>query len=82
MLLFSKVPPARGVFIKVRRSAQKANLRSPAFDVQLFLDSAGLGRSVRKFPGKETIFAQGELGPVGGQNFIHGFTASIALFEE
>jgi small ligand-binding sensory domain FIST len=27
-------------------------------------------------------FAQGELGPVGGQNFIHGFTASVALFEE
>lgn len=28
------------------------------------------------------FFAQGELGPIGGQNFIHGFTASIALFEE
>jgi small ligand-binding sensory domain FIST len=28
------------------------------------------------------FFAQGELGPVSGQNFIHGFTASIALFEE
>jgi small ligand-binding sensory domain FIST len=28
------------------------------------------------------FFAMGELGPVGGQNFVHGFTASIALFEE
>jgi small ligand-binding sensory domain FIST len=28
------------------------------------------------------FFAQGELGPVGGQNFIHGFTASVALFDE
>jgi small ligand-binding sensory domain FIST len=28
------------------------------------------------------FFAQGELGPVGGQNFIHGFTAIVALFEE
>jgi small ligand-binding sensory domain FIST len=28
------------------------------------------------------FFAQGELGPVGGQNFMHGFTASVALFEE
>ncbi len=28
------------------------------------------------------IFAQGELGPVGGKNYIHGFTASVALFEE
>jgi small ligand-binding sensory domain FIST len=28
------------------------------------------------------FFAQGELGPVGGVNFIHGFTASVVLFEE
>jgi small ligand-binding sensory domain FIST len=28
------------------------------------------------------FFAQGELGPVGGRNFIHGFTASVALFED
>ena len=28
------------------------------------------------------FFAQGEIGPVGGQNFIHGFTASVALFED
>lgn len=27
------------------------------------------------------FFAQGELGPVGGKNFVHGFTASAALFE-
>lgn len=27
------------------------------------------------------FFAQGELGPVGGKNFLHGFTASLALFE-
>lgn len=27
------------------------------------------------------FFAAGELGPIGGRNFIHGFTASIALFE-
>jgi len=27
------------------------------------------------------FFAQGELGPISGRNFVHGFTASIALFE-
>ncbi len=27
------------------------------------------------------FFAQGELGPVGGKNYVHGFTASVALFE-
>lgn len=27
------------------------------------------------------FFAQGEMGPIGGRNFLHGFTASIAVFE-
>jgi small ligand-binding sensory domain FIST len=27
------------------------------------------------------FFAQGELGPISGRNYLHGFTASIALFE-
>jgi small ligand-binding sensory domain FIST len=27
------------------------------------------------------LFAAGEIGPIGGMNFMHGFTASIALFE-
>ena len=26
------------------------------------------------------FFAMGEIGPVGGKNFLHGFTASLALF--
>jgi len=26
------------------------------------------------------FFAQGEIGPIGGKNFLHGFTASVALF--
>jgi len=45
---------------KARRSPPQAHLRSPAFDVQLFLDSAGLGRKVNKFRAKETVFAQGD----------------------
>jgi small ligand-binding sensory domain FIST len=28
------------------------------------------------------FFAMGEIGPVGGQNFVHGFTASVVIFEE
>lgn len=27
------------------------------------------------------FFAAGEFGPVGGRNFVHGFTASVALFD-
>jgi small ligand-binding sensory domain FIST len=26
------------------------------------------------------FFAAGEIGPVGGKNFIHGYTASLAIF--
>jgi CRP/FNR family transcriptional regulator, cyclic AMP receptor protein len=51
---------SRRVSVKVRRSPQKGNSRGPAFDVQLFLDSAGLGRKVDKFRRKETVFAQGD----------------------
>jgi CRP-like cAMP-binding protein len=51
---------ARRVPVPVTPSAKKANSRSPAFDVQAFLDSAGLGRKVSKFRGKETVFAQGD----------------------
>ena len=28
------------------------------------------------------FFAMGEIGPVGGQNFLHGYTASVVLFED
>ncbi|HEV3122662.1 MAG TPA: FIST C-terminal domain-containing protein, partial [Isosphaeraceae bacterium] len=26
------------------------------------------------------FFAMGELGPIGGQNYVHGFTASVVIF--
>ena len=26
------------------------------------------------------FFCAGELGPVGGKNFLHGFTASVVVF--
>ena len=52
--------PPRRVSVKVPRSPQEANSRSPAFDVQLFLDSVGLGRRVTKFRGGEAVFAQGD----------------------
>jgi small ligand-binding sensory domain FIST len=33
-------------------------------------------------PAVSGFFAAGELGPVGGHNFVHGFTASMALFAD
>ncbi len=52
---------------------------------RLFPEPNHDARAVRGEAGEVPLagfFAQGELGPVGGQNFIHGFTASVALFEE
>jgi len=52
----------RHVSVKVPRSpSHKTKSRNPAFDVQSFLDSAGLGRNMAKFLGKQTIFTQGDL---------------------
>jgi small ligand-binding sensory domain FIST len=28
------------------------------------------------------FFAQGEIGPVGRRNFLHGYTASVAIFAD
>jgi CRP/FNR family transcriptional regulator, cyclic AMP receptor protein len=68
----SKVPPSerksnfmrpsttRRMLVQLRRPPPKVDSRSPAFDVQLFLDSAGVGRNLAKFRGKETVFAQGD----------------------
>jgi CRP/FNR family cyclic AMP-dependent transcriptional regulator len=53
-------PGARRKFVKPLRPSKRANSKRPAFDVKLFLDSTGLGRTVGKFRGKETIFAQGD----------------------
>jgi len=50
----------RRVSTKVPRSPKKGILRVPAFDVKLFLDSAGLGRKVAEFAAKQTVFAQGD----------------------
>jgi small ligand-binding sensory domain FIST len=51
----------------------------------LFTESGHDAGAVRRELGPVPLagfFAAGELGPVGGRNFLHGFTASIALFEE
>jgi small ligand-binding sensory domain FIST len=48
---------------------------TPHHDVEVFAEMVG--------PQPVTgIFAAGEIGPVGGQNFLHGFTASVALLSD
>jgi len=51
---------ARRVSTQFPRSPQKAYSQIPTFDLKLFLDSAGLGRTVVGFKAKETIFTQGD----------------------
>ncbi|NLF70623.1 MAG: hypothetical protein GX575_16450 [Candidatus Anammoximicrobium sp.] len=43
-------------------------------------DAAAIGQALGDIP-LAGFFAAGELGPVSGKNFVHGFTASLALFE-
>ncbi len=43
---------------------------------------AGLVSEVLGGPPLAGSFCAGEIGPVGGRNFLHGFTASLALFAE
>ena len=37
-------------------------LTAPSFNVQVFLDSAGVARTIAEFQAKDTIFSQGDLG--------------------
>jgi small ligand-binding sensory domain FIST len=43
-------------------------------------DAECLAKSLGNVP-VAGLFAQGEIGPIGRQNFLHGFTASVAIFE-
>jgi small ligand-binding sensory domain FIST len=43
-------------------------------------DAAAIQQQLGPFP-LAGLFAAGEIGPVGGKNYVHGFTASLALFE-
>ena len=79
--------------VQLLEQDQRANSNSP----QAALLFSCNGRGTRLFPKPNhdamTIqehagpiplvgfFAQGEFGPIGRKNFIHGFTASVALFE-
>jgi small ligand-binding sensory domain FIST len=43
-------------------------------------DAEAISRACGQLP-LAGFFAAGEIGPIGRQNFVHGFTASVALFE-
>ena len=68
------------VSAKASRALKKANPRTPSFDVKLFLDSAGLGRKVAKFRGKETVFTQGD--PAKNVMYIQEGGAKLTVVNE
>ena len=69
-----RCPPAGGLVFTCNGRGQRL-FGSPDHDA----------RAIRAEMGSIPLagfFAQGELGPIGRQNFIHGFTASVLLFED
>ncbi|HEY4739187.1 MAG: Crp/Fnr family transcriptional regulator [Candidatus Acidiferrales bacterium] len=65
------------VSAKAPRASQEANLSIPAFDMKLFLASAGRGRRVSKFQRKKTIFTQGD--PAGTVMYIQEGAVKVSV---
>jgi small ligand-binding sensory domain FIST len=69
----SDAPPAGGLLFT-------CNGRGTRMFSQPHHDAAAIAQACGPLP-LAGFFAQGEIGPIGRQNFVHGFTASLALFE-
>jgi small ligand-binding sensory domain FIST len=66
-------PPAGGLLFT-------CNGRGSRLFSQPHHDAAAVSAALRALP-LAGFFAQGEIGPVAGKNFLHGYTASVVLFE-
>jgi CRP/FNR family cyclic AMP-dependent transcriptional regulator len=80
LLLQMASTAAHRVLAKVRRSPKRPKLGFSSFDVQLFLDSAGVGRTVHKLLAKETIFAQGD--PASHVMYIQEGSVKLTVVNE
>jgi len=56
----TSVVKIRSVSVRARRSTKKAPSESPAFNAQVFLDSAGVARTIKKLKGTEAVYSQGD----------------------
>ena len=70
--------PGRGALLFSCNGRGRPCSRRPEFagadhDVQVVRESLGAD-------GVAGLFAAGEIGPVGGRNHLHGFTASVLIF--
>src|ERR1700693_2544238 len=81
MVLCCMVSWAPGrVSAKVRRSPQKANSRTPAFDLKSFLDSAGVARKVVEYRKSEKIYSQGD--PIKGVKYLQKGGVKLSVVNE
>jgi CRP-like cAMP-binding protein len=71
---------SRGASRKLGRPLPKVSSKSPGFDVKLFLDSAGLGRKIKTFTEKETIFTQGD--PANRVMYIQEGSVKLTVVNE
>jgi len=81
--------------LNVLLATDRAAHRRPPLGALMF-SCCGRGRGLFGIPNHDAVamadrlgsipvagfFAQGEIGPVGGRNFLHGYTACMALFAE
>jgi CRP/FNR family cyclic AMP-dependent transcriptional regulator len=70
----------RRVSVKARRFPKKANLRDSAFDLQLFLDSAGVARKIRELGRKEVVYSQGD--PAKGVIYLQAGGVKLTVVSE
>ncbi len=73
--LLAEAGPAQGALLFTCNGRGTRLFSEPHHDVQAVQDALG------DVP-LAGFFAQGELGPIAKKNFVHGFTASLALFGE
>jgi CRP-like cAMP-binding protein len=66
--------------MRAARSPQKTKKVSVAFNVRDFLDSAGLGRKVRSYAEKKTVFTQGD--PAGNVLYIQEGGVKLTVVNE
>jgi small ligand-binding sensory domain FIST len=64
---------ARGALVFTCNGRGRRLFGTPDHDASVVNDLLGA-------PAVAGMFCAGELGPVGGRNAVHGFTASIAIF--
>jgi small ligand-binding sensory domain FIST len=68
-------PPAAGALLFTCNGRGTHMFSAPDHDARLVTEALG-GRPLAGF------FCGGEIGPVGGRAFLHGFTATLAVFLE